>query len=139
MSYPTVRHTLLLLTSTIMDTVFTSAATATATSVAASTPTDMAAAAADSITPALAELIAKNSYVERIVEFGPYGYKPNLWLPLMFAGLYAASALTHVAQVALSRHWWLLLMVFACLAEAGGNGLRAYGHFEPREVRRKHG
>lgn len=125
-----------------METVFTSPAMATATAasapaMASATPDAAAATAASAhgaITPALAELIAKNKYVLKIVEHGPYGYKPNLWLPILFAGLYGASAFTHVGQIAMTKHWWLLFLVFACLAEAGGNGVRVYGHFQPDAV-----
>ncbi|CAO1613064.1 unnamed protein product [Sympodiomycopsis kandeliae] len=106
----------------------------TAAAAATTTAAGAAAAAQESISPALAELIANNEYVMKIIEHGPYGYKPNLWLPIIFASLYGLSALVHVAQVSLTKHWWLLLLVFACLAEAGGNGVRAFGHFKPEEV-----
>ncbi|PWN29830.1 RTA1 like protein, partial [Jaminaea rosea] len=67
-------------------------------------------------------------------EHGPYGYEPILWLPILFSGLYALSALLHVAQVSSTRHWWLLVLVFGCIAESAGNGIRIYGHFDARAI-----
>lgn len=119
-----------------METSYTTPTAATPTTDPMASPTEsIVAATAQAISPALASLIADNHYVERIAEHGPYGYEPILFLPIVFAALYAASALVHMGQLAWTRHWWLLLLVFACVAEAGGNSVRVYGHFKPRDVR----
>ncbi|CAO1620573.1 unnamed protein product [Parajaminaea phylloscopi] len=125
-----------------MDTVFTSVATAAAAATA-SLPFDnagptavstAAAAASEATSPALAALIDKNPYILRIQEHGPYGYQPGLWWPMLFTGLYALSGMVHIGEMAATKHWWLIVLVIGCIAEAVGNGVRIYGHFEPKVI-----
>lgn len=61
----------------------------------------------------------------------PYGYLPALSAPLVFVILYFISALWHLAQNFRYRQWWLTVLTIGCFAEAGGNALRVYGHYNP--------
>lgn len=119
-----------------METVYTFAmALATPTSTLdATSEAAIATATSTSVSPSMATLLASNPYLSRISQYGPYGYTPNLWLPILFSSLFALSALLHAGQVAYTRHWWLSILVFGCIAEAAGNGIRIYGHFEGRTI-----
>lgn len=90
--------------------------------------------AAQSLDPALASLVADNKYIINIIEHGPYGYTPSLYLPIAFAALYGLSAMLHVAQMANTRHWYMAILVFGCVAEAAGNNIRIWGHFKPLDI-----
>lgn len=116
-----------------MDTVNIPTASAVASATEAISATTTASASQIS-SSALAALVEENHYILRIEEFGPYGYTPVLFLPILFAGLYALSAMVHIGETAATKHWWLLILVFGCIAEAGGNAIRVYGHFQPREI-----
>ncbi|PWN47362.1 RTA1-domain-containing protein [Violaceomyces palustris] len=62
---------------------------------------------------------------------GPYGYLPVLSAPILFATLFFLSTLAHLYKTLRTAHWWLLVLVLGCLAEAGGHALRIYGHHDP--------
>lgn len=53
---------------------------------------------------------------------------------MFFSALYALSGMVHIGEMANTRHWWLFTLVFGCFAEAVGNGIRIYSHFEPRMI-----
>ncbi|MCO5590224.1 hypothetical protein L7F22_044193 [Adiantum nelumboides] len=70
--------------------------------------------------------------LERINEFGPYGYRPDLGGAITFCIVYGELASVLTYQGLKGKRWWLLAtLAFGSWCECVGNGIRIYGHFHP--------
>lgn len=70
--------------------------------------------------------------LERINEFGPYGYRPDLGGAIVFTIVYGLIATALTLQAIKGKRWWLLAtLAFGSWCECVGNGIRIYGHFHP--------
>lgn len=70
--------------------------------------------------------------LERINEFGPYGYRPALGGAIVFCVVFGLLASVLTYQGIRGKRWWLLgTLAFGSWCECVGNGVRIYGHFHP--------
>ncbi|PWN36563.1 RTA1-domain-containing protein [Meira miltonrushii] len=70
--------------------------------------------------------------LERINEFGPYGYRPDLGAAIVFCVVFGTLASILTYQGIRSKRWWLLgTLAFGSWCECVGNGVRIYGHYHP--------
>ncbi|UZJ53515.1 hypothetical protein CBS101457_002835 [Exobasidium rhododendri] len=78
---------------------------------------------------------ALQGVLQRLNEFGTYGYRPSLPGNAIFCAVWAICAIVLAYQSIRYRRWWLLATLgLGSIFECAGNGLRIYGHFHTRVV-----